>query len=108
MALAGSTSSPTPDPSAATHDSIRRTRNIVGADYIKNLALVGTISGSDEPAIFIIYDGLQDDNFELGSEARGEGVLSLTFTGHFDPENMSVEPWEIRFPKNTGLQSGTL
>lgn len=108
IALAGSTSTPTPDPSAATHDSIRRTRNIIGADYIKNIALVGTISGSDEPAIFLIYDGLQDDNFEIGSESRGEGVLTLTFTGHFDPDNMEVEPWEIRFPKNSGLQSGTL
>ena len=108
LALAGADSTPTPDTTAATHDSITRTRNIIGADYIKNIALVGTISGSDEPAIFMVKDGLQDENFELGSENRGEGVLTITFTGHFDPDNMGVEPWEIRYPRRTGLQSGTL
>lgn len=107
LAIAGADSTAYPDATAQTHDSIRRSRNITAADYIKNIALVGTISGSDEPVIFIIENALQTDNFEIGTEDREEGVLSLTLTGHFDPANMTSEPWEIRFPMNSGLQSGT-
>lgn len=106
MAIAGSSSIPYPDPTATTHDEITRSRNIVAADYVKNMALVGTISGSDEPVIFLIYNALQDENFEIGNEDRGEGVLELTFTAHFDPADMSKEPWAIRYPRATGLQSG--
>lgn len=106
LALAGADSTPVPDETAATHDSITRTRNIIGADYIKNIALVGTISGSDEPIIIIVKNALNTENFEMGTEDREEGVLELALTGHFDPANMTEEPWEIRFPRNAGLQSG--
>lgn len=107
MALAGADSTASPDDSAATHDVIRRTRNITAADYIKNVALIGTVSGSDEPAIFMIYNGLHDDNLELGSQDQNEGILTLTIKGHFEPEAMDQEPWEIRWPRNNNLQSGT-
>lgn len=108
LAIAGSEATAYPDEAAATHDSIRRRRNITAADYITNIALVGTISGSDEPVIFIIYNALQTDNFEIGTEDRDEGVLELTLTGHFDPADMTVEPWEIRYPRVSGTQSGTV
>ena len=108
MALAGADMAAYPDESAATHDVITRNRNIINSDYLKNIALVGTISGSDEPIIIIVKDALQDENFEIGTENRGESVVSLQFTGHFDPANMGEEPWEIRYPRNNGLQSGNL
>lgn len=107
MAIPGSTSTAYPATTAATHDSIRRTRNIINADYIKNVALVGTVSGSGEPIIILIYNGLNDENFELGTDDRDESVLEVQFTGHFDPANMGEEPWEIRYPRVSGLQSGT-
>nr|DAL14485.1 MAG TPA_asm: major tail protein [Caudoviricetes sp.] len=106
IALVGSQSVEVQDSTAATVDKITRERNITVADYIKNIALVGTISGSGEPAIFKVFDALQDENFEIATENRGEGVLALTFSGHFDPANLNKEPWEIIFPKNDGLQSG--
>lgn len=106
IALVGSQSVEVQDSTAATGDKITRERNITVADYIKNIALVGTISGSGEPAIFKVFDALQDENFEIATENRGEGVLALTFSGHFDPANLNKEPWEIIFPKNDGLQSG--
>ena len=108
MAIAGSDLAAYPDDSAATHDVITRSRNIIAADYIKNIALVGTISGADEPIIILLKNALQDENFEIGTENRGESVVSLQFTGHFDPANMGAEPWEIRYPRNNGLQSGNL
>ena len=108
MAIAGSDMAAFPDDSAATHDVITRRRNIIAADYVKNIALVGTISGADEPIIILLKNALQDENFEIGTENRGESVVSLQFTGHFDPANMGEEPWEIRYPRNNGLQSGNL
>lgn len=108
MAIPGAVSVPLPDAAAATHDSITRSRNITNADYIENVALVGTVSGSDEPIIIILENALQDENFEIGTEDRDESVLEVQFTGHFDAANMGREPWEIRYPRITGLQSGVV
>lgn len=100
MAIAGSEIRPYPDPTAATHDEIFRNRQLNwDTDYIKNIALVGKIKGSEQPAVFMIENGLQDENIELGTEDREEAVLEVTFTGHFDPANMDEEPWKILFPK---------
>lgn len=100
MAIAGSTITPYPDATAATHDEITRSRQLnIDTDYIKNVALVGKVKGSEQPAVFMIENGLQDENIELGTEDREEAVLEVTFTGHFDPASMDKEPWSILFPK---------
>lgn len=97
-ALAGADSTAYPDGTATTHDSIRRNREIKETDYIKNVALVGNISGTDTPIICIIENGLADGNLELSTEDKEEAGLEIQFTGHFDPADMDAEPWEIRFP----------
>jgi hypothetical protein len=102
LALAGTTAAPYPDATAKTHDSLTRSRDIIDADYIKNIALVGKISGSDENIICICKNALADGNLELGTEDKEESTLEIQFTGHFDPEFLDVEPWEIRFP-NAGV-----
>lgn len=99
LALAGAEAAPYPDATAATHDSITRTRDILASDYIENIALVGKISGTDENIICICKNALADGNLEIGTADKEEGTLEIQFTGHFDPENLDVEPWEIRFPK---------
>lgn len=97
-ALAGADSTQYPDATAATHDSIRRSREITDADYIENIALVGTISGTDTPIICIIENALADGNLELSTEDREEAGLEIQFTAHYDPADLDTEPWEIRFP----------
>jgi hypothetical protein len=69
-------------------------------DYISNVAIVGTINGTDEPIIVMIENALADGNFEIGQEDKEEATLEVQFTAHFDPEdvNENREPWEIRFP----------
>lgn len=102
LAIAGSSATPYPDATAATHDSIKRNRQInTDTDYIKNIALVGKTKGSEQPAVFIIKNGLSDDNFEIGTEDKAEATLDVTFTGHYDPATMEEEPWEILWPKTT-------
>lgn len=88
-----------PLPVVATHDQIRRTRNISDLDFITNIAIVGKVSGSDENIVCIIYNALSDEGFALGLEDREEGVLEVTFTAHYDLDETDVEPWAIMFPK---------
>lgn len=104
LAIAGSSATPYPDETAATHDLITRNRQLnIDTDYIQNIALVGKVKGTDQPAVFIIENGLQDENIELGTEDREEAVLEVTFTGHFDPETMDQEPWRILWPKSAPI-----
>ena len=88
-----------PAPTGASHDRIRRTRNISDMDFIKSISVVGKVSGSSENIIVTIYNALSDDSFELAFEDREEGALEITFTAHYDPENVEEEPWSIDFPK---------
>jgi len=91
-----------PAPTGASHDRIRRTRNISDMDFIKSISVVGKVSGSAENIIVTIYNALSDDSFELAFEDREEGALEITFTAHYDPENVEEEPWSIDFPKEIG------
>ena len=97
-ALAGSTMEDYPDGEEKTHDKISRKLTIADTDYIGNVALVGEISGSQEPVICIIKNALVDGNLSIDTADKEEAGLEVTFTGHFDPADMDDEPWEIRFP----------
>lgn len=97
LAIAGATST-TVAPVAPDegYDSVRRTRELTDADYFTNVAVVGELSNGDS-VIVILYNALQDDTVTLAQEDRGEATLPVQFTAHFDPAEMNVEPWEIRF-----------
>lgn len=107
LAIAGSDSADHTEPNedgtpgtTPTHTAITRNRGIMVSDYVANVAIVGTISGSNENFIGIVYNALQDGELSLESADSGEAGLTVTFTGHFDPANMTQEPWEIRLPKS--------
>ena len=85
-----------------THDIITRKLTIKDSDYLKNVALVGEISGSQEPVICIVKNALADGNFSINTADKDEAGIDITFTGHIDPEYLDEEPWEIRFPKMAG------
>jgi hypothetical protein len=87
-----------PPATASVHQSIRRARNIQAADFLKNVAIVGTIQGKAEPIVCIVYNAMQSDNVELGTSDDDESVIELNFRGHFDLSNLDLEPWEIRYP----------
>jgi hypothetical protein len=105
LAIAGATATDWTDPSIEpaplepSHDQIRRTRNITDIDFVKNVAIVGKISGSEENIICMVYNALSDGGFTLGMEDREEGVLEVTFTAHYDLDNVDEEPWSISYPK---------
>lgn len=104
MAIAGATATDytdtteTPAPTGKTHDEIRRVRNITDIDYIKNIAIVGKVQGTNRNIICMIYNALADEGFEMGFEDREEAVLEVTFTAHYDPANVEEEPFSIFLP----------
>lgn len=70
-------------------------------DYIENVAIVGTVSGTNEPVIAIVKNALIKDAIQLAMAPKSEAIPSLVFVGHFDPENLEEEPWELHWPNDT-------
>jgi len=73
---------------------------ILDTVYIENVALVGTLSGKQDPIIIILKNVIADNGFDLDTAHRDEAVPEVTFLAHFDPENPDEEPWEIRYPQD--------
>jgi hypothetical protein len=83
----------------ATHDVIKGGQVDMDS-YIDNVALVGTISGKDQPVICIVKNALADTGFTITTAPRDEAVPSIVWTGHYDPADPDTEPWEIRYPRS--------
>lgn len=98
-AIPGSEITEETDTNGNTYRSLRRSRDIEDQDYFDNVALIGTITGSGKPVIIIVYNAINDENFEIAREDKEESTTEITFSAHFEPEAMEIEPWEIRYPE---------
>ena len=77
-------------------------------DYIENITWVGTLSGSDEPAIIMVKNALNTDGLKLTTQDKSEGVVATTFYGHYDAKALNEPPFEIHYPKTeTTAQANT-
>lgn len=77
-------------PRAAIHDS----------DYIDNIALVTTISGSGKPIVIILKNALSLDGLQIKSEDSKDITLPVTFTASADPQKPQELPMEIHYPSD--------
>ena len=84
-----------------TYDIITGKITIADSDYIKNIAWVGTISGSNKPVIIVIENALCLDGLQLKAEDSKDNALDVTFTGHVDPTTPNNLPYTIYYPKLT-------
>lgn len=87
--------------SDSNYDIIKGKTIIADADYIKNIAWVGTISGSNKPVIIIIQNALCLDGLQLKAQDSKDNTLAVTFTAHADPNTPQELPYEIDYPKLT-------
>jgi len=71
---------------------------IANTDYIDNVAIVGNVSGKTKPVICMVKNALADAGFSLATAPRDEAVPAIVFTGHYDPDDLDTEPWEMRWP----------
>jgi len=69
-------------------------------DYIKNLALVGTITGSNQPIIIILYNALCISGMEFETQDDDEAVIPMEFQAHANAEDVANRkiPAKVLFP----------
>jgi hypothetical protein len=79
-------------------DKIKPRDNILDSDYVTNVALVTTISGSSEPCVIILHNVLADDEIELELEDKEEGKPEIALSAHYDPADLTDVPYEIHYP----------
>jgi len=89
----------------ATHDKLTRAGCIEVADYIDYIALVGKLANdcaagsAGEPVVFLVKNGLSKSGFSFDMADESEAVMSVEFSGHYDPDTPTEEPWAILIPK---------
>lgn len=64
------------------------------ASYLENVALVAENQAGQEMVV-IIYNALPTAIAAVNFPDKGEPVLEVTFTGHFDLADLESEPWRI-------------
>ena len=79
-------------------DGVSRAGIIAAGDYISNVALIAEVSGSTDSFGFVIDNAIVDSNFEMSVGPKEEGVVPMTFTGHFAADALTTEPWHIYQP----------
>lgn len=70
-------------------------------DYLENITWVGRLSGSSDPVIIVVKNALCTNGLSLTMADKAEGVIVLTFTGHYNPEELDTPPFEIYYPEVT-------
>ena len=66
-------------------------------DYIENVTWIGTLSGSGEPVVIQVFNALNTDGLKVTTQDKNEGVLAMTFYGHYD--DPKKPPFAIHYPK---------
>lgn len=79
---------------------IETKRYVEDDDYINNMAIVGTLSGTNQPVIAILDNVLCTSGLELGTEDNNESVVEQTYEAHATEEQLEADefPWRILFP----------
>lgn len=81
------------------YDIITAKNEISLDDYIDNITWIGTISGSNEPAIITVYNALNTDGLKLTTQDKNEATISTTFYGHYTQDELDAPPFAIFYPK---------
>lgn len=87
--------------SDSNYDIVTGRTTISDSDYLKNIALVGKISGSNKPCIIILYNALSTDGLKWVTKDDTDNVIQCTFTAYIDPNTPDVLPFKIKYPKST-------
>lgn len=88
---------------------IRTKRMLEDSDYLENIAIAGTLSGTNEPVIAILDNALCTSGLELGTEDNNEAVIEQTYEAHASVEQLDRDefPWRILYPDTSGTTEPT-
>ncbi|EHI69779.1 hypothetical protein ACVRY7_07835 [Streptococcus ictaluri] len=70
-------------------------------DYIANLGLVATLSGTDKPVIVILDNALCTSGLEFDTKDNEEAVITMTFEAHANEDQIDnlTLPCRIYYPE---------
>lgn len=88
------------DEAPAGYKIVTSKRNLDDEDYLDNVAVVGTLSGTDEPVIIILDNALCTSGFNGEMVDDDEMVVEQTYEAHATYEQLVADefPWRILFP----------
>lgn len=86
------------DSATSQEYDIIKGRKIQDSDYLDNVAFVGRTQDGKEVAI-IVKNALGDGSLEMAFDGKESVVTSVQYTGHYLPESLDDEPWEIHWAK---------
>ena len=81
------------------YDIITGKTEIALTDYIDNIAIVGKLSGSLKPVVIILKNALSSDGIKFSNKDAVDNILPIVFTASIDPNEPTVSPYEIRYPR---------
>lgn len=98
--LNGSLAEASADEAPSGYKVIKSKRYLEHEDYLKNIAVVGRLSGTDKPVIAILDNALCTSGLELGTEDNNEAVIEQTYEAHATEEQLFADemPWRIYYP----------
>lgn len=97
LSLIGATGTPTAEQPTG-YTKITASSELKLTDYINNITWVGRLSGSEKPVIIVVKNALSTNGLSLTMADKAEGMIPITFTGHYDPQKLEELPFEIYYP----------
>lgn len=71
-------------------------------DYVKNVAWVGRLSGSQKPLIIVLDNAISTNGLSLTFADKSEATPTMTLTARYDPANLEKVPFAIYYPNVDG------
>lgn len=68
-------------------------------DYTTNIVWVGKLSKTDTPVVIVVKNAISLGGLSLNMADKAEGLITTTFTGHYDATDLDSPPFEIYYPK---------
>lgn len=104
QALNGTSRAATEDEAPAGTMVVESKLMVEDTDYIENIAVVGRLSGNNEPIIFVMDNALVTSGLEIETEDASEAVVEQEYKAHASYEQLEADqfPWRFYFPKAAG------
>lgn len=84
----------------AEYSKITAKNAVTVCDYVDNVTLITSKSGSADPVIFQLYNALNTSGFDAEYQDGDDTVTELVFEAHYDFDDLDTPPFAIFEPKS--------
>lgn len=78
-----------------THDELKRYLTFALSDYRDTIALIAEVRGTDEPVVVVLRNVIGKKGLTAATVSGTETGIKIQFAAHYNPDDISAEPWEI-------------